>query len=33
LEPDIKIEMTIEDYEAGRDPQMDKAVEIIKQLD
>ena len=33
LEPDIKIEMTMEDYEADQDPQMDKAVEIIKQLD
>jgi carboxyl-terminal processing protease len=32
LEPDIKIEMTEEDYEEGRDPQLDKAIEIIKQL-
>ncbi len=32
LEPDIKVEMTIEDYDAERDPQMDKAVEIIKEL-
>jgi carboxyl-terminal processing protease len=32
LEPDIKIEMTDEDYEEGRDPQLDKAIEIIKNL-
>jgi carboxyl-terminal processing protease len=32
LEPDIKIEMTDEDYEEGRDPQLDKAIEIIKSL-
>jgi carboxyl-terminal processing protease len=32
LEPDIKIEMTSEDYEQGKDPQMDKAIEIIKNL-
>lgn len=29
LEPDVKVELTIEDFEAGRDPQMDKAVEIL----
>jgi len=32
LEPDIKVEMTDEDYEEGRDPQLDKAIEIIKNL-
>jgi carboxyl-terminal processing protease len=32
LEPDIKVEMTEEDYEAERDPQLDKAIEIIKGL-
>lgn len=32
LEPDIKVEMTEEDYEEGRDPQLDKAIEIIKNL-
>ncbi len=32
LEPDIMVEMTDEDYNAGRDPQLDKAVEIIKEL-
>jgi len=32
LEPDIKIEMTDEDYEEGRDPQLDKAIEIIKEM-
>lgn len=29
LEPDIKVEMTEKDIEANRDPQMDKAVEIL----
>jgi carboxyl-terminal processing protease len=32
LEPDIKVEMTEEDYKEERDPQLDKAVEIIKNL-
>ncbi len=32
LEPDIKIEMTNEDYEENKDPQLDKAIEIIKQM-
>ncbi len=30
LEPDIKVPFTVKDYEAKRDPQMDKAVEILK---
>lgn len=29
IEPDIKIEMTEKDYEDGKDPQMDKAIEIL----
>jgi len=32
LEPDVKVEMTEEDIEAGRDPQLDKAIEILKTL-
>ncbi len=32
LEPDIKIEMTEEDYEQERDPQLEKAIEIIKEI-
>ena len=32
LEPDIKVQMTDEDYELGRDPQLDKAIEVIKNL-
>jgi len=32
IEPDIEVEMTEEDYEEGRDPQLDKAIEIIKEL-
>jgi len=30
LEPDIKVPFTLKDYEAKKDPQMDKAVEILK---
>ncbi|HPH95807.1 MAG TPA: S41 family peptidase [Anaerolineaceae bacterium] len=29
IEPDVEVEMTAEDYKAGRDPQLDKAVEIL----
>lgn len=32
IEPDIEIEMTEEDYLEGRDPQLEKAIEIIKGL-
>ena len=32
LEPDIKVELTEEDYEQDRDPQLEKAIEIIKEL-
>ena len=32
LEPDVEVEMSIEDYEEERDPQLDKAVEVIKNL-
>jgi len=32
LEPDIKVEMTEEDYEKERDPQLDKAIEVIKEM-
>ncbi len=30
--PDIEVELTYEDYENNRDPQLDKALEIIKQI-
>lgn len=30
LEPDVKVEMTEQDYDADKDPQLDKAIEIIK---
>lgn len=30
LEPDIKVERTADDVNAGRDPQMDKALELLK---
>ncbi len=32
LEPDIKVEMTEKDVEEGRDPQLEKAIEILKNL-
>ncbi len=32
LEPEYIVEMTEEDYEAGRDPQLDKAIEVLKDL-
>jgi len=32
LEPDIKIEMTEKDFEEGKDSQLDKAVEVIKEM-
>jgi carboxyl-terminal processing protease len=31
IEPDYKVEMALQDREAGRDPQLDKAIEILKQ--
>lgn len=33
LEPDVEIELTEEDFEKGNDPQLEKAVEIIKELE
>lgn len=32
LKPDIEIKMTEKDYEEGLDPQLDKAIEIIKRI-
>ena len=32
LKPDIEVEMTEEDFQEGRDPQLEKAIEIIKGL-
>ncbi|OGZ18868.1 MAG: hypothetical protein A2175_02450 [Candidatus Nealsonbacteria bacterium RBG_13_42_11] len=32
LEPDIKVEMTEDDYKENKDPQLEKAIEIIKGL-
>jgi carboxyl-terminal processing protease len=32
LEPDYVVEMTEEDYEAGRDPQLDKAIEVLQEM-
>lgn len=33
LEPDINVEMTEEDYEQERDPQLGKAIEILKEIE
>lgn len=32
LEPDIKVEMTEKDYEEEKDPQLDKALEVIQEM-
>lgn len=32
LEPEYIVEMTQEDFEAGRDPQLEKAVEVLKEM-
>lgn len=32
LKPDIEVEITEKDYNDGQDPQLDKAIEIIKQI-
>jgi carboxyl-terminal processing protease len=32
LEPDVKVEMTDQDYEEEKDPQLDKALEIIREM-
>lgn len=31
IEPDVKVDLTQKDYDAGKDPQMDKAIQIINQ--
>jgi len=30
LEPDVKVELTVDDFNNGRDPQLDKALELLK---
>jgi carboxyl-terminal processing protease len=30
IKPDVEIDMTAEDYEAGKDPQMEKAIELLR---
>ena len=32
LKPDIEVEMAEEDYEQERDPQLDKAIEVIREM-
>lgn len=32
LEPDIEVKMTIEDYKEDRDPQLNKAIEVLQSL-
>ena len=31
IEPNVKVKMTLDDYKNDRDPQLDKALEIIKE--
>ncbi|MCK4635674.1 MAG: S41 family peptidase [Candidatus Moranbacteria bacterium] len=31
IEPDVEVEFSIEDYENDRDPQLDKAIEVLKE--
>jgi len=33
LEPDIKVEMTEKDYNENKDPQLEKAIEVIKKME
>jgi carboxyl-terminal processing protease len=33
IEPDVKVDITDEEYQNGKDPQMDKALEIIKEME
>jgi carboxyl-terminal processing protease len=32
LEPDVKVELTEEDFEQDKDPQLDRAIEILKEI-
>jgi carboxyl-terminal processing protease len=32
LDPDVEVEFTKEDFDAGKDPQMEKAIEILKEM-
>lgn len=32
IEPDIEVELTVEDYDAGRDPQFDRALQEIEKI-
>ena len=32
IKPDYEVEMTLEDYENDKDPQLEKALELLKQL-
>jgi len=32
LTPDVEVKMTVADEDAGKDPQLDKAIEIVKEL-
>ena len=33
LEPDVKVELTQEDFDQDKDPQLDKAIEILKEIE
>ena len=32
IEPDVKVEFTAEDFEQGRDPQLDKVLELARRM-
>ena len=32
LSPDVEVELTIEEYKEDKDPQMDKAIEVLDEL-
>ena len=32
LEPDIELEITEEEYAAGEDPQLDRAIELLEEM-
>ena len=32
LEPDLEVEITEEEYDAGEDPQLDRAIELLEEM-
>jgi C-terminal processing protease CtpA/Prc len=31
INPDIEADLTVDDFKNGKDPQMDKAIEVLKE--